>query len=158
MDLRVASAIDVHAFGDDLTKPLRLACITWEEDRALSGHSDGDVAAHAVADALLMASGIGELGSVFGVDKPEYAGASGERILRETLSLLKKENWKVNNISVQIIAQRPKFSPRKKEAEKVMEAIIGAPVSVSATSTDHLGTLGRMEGIGALATVCIVKG
>lgn len=157
MDIRTGSAIDVHAFGSDESKPLQLACLTWEDERALEGHSDADVAAHAVADALLIASGIGELGTVFGTGKPEWHGASGEKLLREAVRLVCAEGWEISNVTVQIIAQRPRFAPRKAEAEAVMSAIVGAPVSVAATTTDHLGFLGREEGIAALASVLLTR-
>ena len=157
MDIRTGSAVDVHAFSDDESKPLQLACLTWEGERALEGHSDADVAAHAVADALLIASGIGELGTVFGTDKPEWAGASGEALLIEAVRLVRAEGWDISNATVQIIAQRPRFAPRKAEAEAAMSAVVGAPVSVAATTTDHLGFLGREEGIAALASVLITR-
>lgn len=156
-DIRTASAIDVHAFSDDESKALQLACLTWEGERALDGHSDADVAAHAVADALLIASGIGELGTIFGTDKPEWAGASGEQLLSEAVRLVRADGWTISNASVQIIAQRPRFAPRKAEAEAAMSVIVGAPVSVAATTTDHLGFLGRAEGIAALASVLISR-
>lgn len=157
MDIRTGSAVDVHAFSNDESRPLQLACLTWEGERALEGHSDADVAAHAVADALLIASGIGELGTVFGTGKPEWQGASGEKLLREAVRLVGAEGWKISNATVQIIAQKPRFAPRKAEAEAVMSAIVGAPVSVAATTTDHLGFLGREEGIAALASVLLLR-
>lgn len=157
MDIRTGSAIDVHAFSDDESKPLQLACLTWEGERALEGHSDADVAAHAVADALLIASGIGELGTVFGTDNPEWHGASGDKLLREAVRLVRADGWEISNATVQIIAQKPRFAPRKAEAEAVMSAIVGAPVSVAATTTDHLGFLGREEGIAALASVLLMR-
>ena len=157
MDIRTGSAIDVHAFSGDESKPLQLACLTWEGERALEGHSDADVAAHAVADALLIASGIGELGTVFGTDKPEWQGASGEALLIEAVRLVRADGWDISNATVQIIAQRPRFAPRKAEAEAAMSAVVGAPVSVAATTTDHLGFLGREEGIAALASVLLLR-
>ena len=157
MDMRVGSAIVVHAFSADTTRLLMLACLPWPGEQGLDGHSDADVIAHAVADALLIASGIGELGTIFGVDKPEYAGASGELLLQETQRLLDDEGWDICNVSVQLIGQKPRFSPRKKESEEKMTEVVGAPVSVSATTTDHLGALGRIEGLGALATALVQK-
>ncbi|MBR6459760.1 MAG: 2-C-methyl-D-erythritol 2,4-cyclodiphosphate synthase, partial [Actinomycetaceae bacterium] len=114
-------------------------------------------AAHAVADALLIASGIGELGTVFGTDKPEWQGASGQALLSEAVRLVRADGWDISNATVQIIAQRPRFAPRKAEAEAAMSAVVGAPVSVAATTTDHLGFLGREEGIAALASVLITR-
>ena len=157
MDIRTASAIDVHAFSDDATRPLFLACLQWEGECGLEGHSDADCAAHAAADALLMASGIGELGTVFGTDQPQWAGASGTALLREAVRLVCEAGWAISNVSVQIIAQRPRFAPRKHEAEEAMSAVVGAPVSVAATTSDYLGFIGRREGIAALASVLITR-
>lgn len=157
-DFRIATAVDVHAFARDCAgKPLMLACLEWQGETPLAGHSDGDAAAHAVCDALLIASGVGEMGSIFGVDRPEFSGASGEQFLKETLRLVREAGFGVTNISVQIIAQRPRFAPRKKEAEVRMSGIVGAPVSVSATTTDRLGFIGAGEGIGAIASALLHK-
>ncbi|XCB29270.1 2-C-methyl-D-erythritol 2,4-cyclodiphosphate synthase [Arcanobacterium hippocoleae] len=145
------------ANSPDSRRVLWLACLPWEGERPLAGHSDADAAAHAAADALLIAAGVGELGSVFGTDKPEWAGASGASLLGEAVRLVREAGWKIANISVQIIGEKPRFAPRKAEAEAAMTAVVGAPVSVAATSTDKLGTLGRQEGIAAIATALIWK-
>lgn len=155
--MRVATALDVHAFAEE-ARPLMLACLEFAPTGGLAGHSDADVAAHAAADALLIASGIGELGSVFGTDRPEWAGASGAALLGEAVRLVTEDDWQIANIAIQIIGQRPKVAPRKLEAQRVMTAIVGAPVMIAATTTDHLGALGRVEGIGALATVLLTAG
>lgn len=154
---RVGTAVDVHAFSADPSRPLILACLPWPGERGLEGHSDADVAAHAVCDALLIASAVGDLGTVFGVDKPEWQGASGESLLKETCRLLEENRWKIANVSVQIICQRPRFLPRKAQAEATMSKIIGAPVSVSATTTDHLGFTGEGKGAGAIATALVYR-
>lgn len=163
-DLRIATAVDVHAFAggsrdtsSHTQKPLMLACLEWQGEIPLAGHSDGDAAAHAVCDALLIASGVGEMGSIFGVDRPEFSGASGEQFLRETLRLVREAGFGVINVSVQIVAQKPRFAPRKKEAEVRMSEIIGAPVAVSATTTDHLGFIGAGEGVAAIASALLYK-
>lgn len=157
MDIRTGAALDVHAFSDDSSRPLQLACLRWPGERGLAGHSDADVAAHAAADALLVATGIGELGSVFGIDNPKWAGASGAMLLKEACTLIAKDGWSISNITVQIIGQSPRFAPQKGMAEAAMSAIVGAPVSVSATTTDHLGFIGREEGIAALASVLVTR-
>lgn len=157
MDIRTGTAIDVHAFSDDPDRPLQLACLRWPGERGLAGDSDGDVAAHAAADALLMATGIGELGTVFGVGDARWAGVSGAMLLKETCSMVIKEGWTISNITVQIVCQRPHFAPNKGMAEAAMASIVGAPVSVSATSTDHLGFTGNEEGILALASVLVTR-
>ena len=138
-------------------RPLMLACLEWPDETPLAGHSDGDAAAHAACDALLIAAGIGEMGTIFGTARPEYAGASGAEFLRETVRLVREAGFAVNNISVQIIAQRPRFAPRKAEAEARMSEIIGAPVAVAATTTDHLGFIGAGEGIAAIATALLAR-
>lgn len=154
--MRVATALDVHAFSAE-PRPLMLACLEFAPTGGLAGHSDADVAAHAAADALLIASGIGELGTVFGTDRPEWAGASGAALLGEAVRLVLADDWHVANISIQIIGQKPRFAPRKIEAQDVMSRLVGAPVMIAATTTDHLGALGRVEGIGALATVLLTR-
>lgn len=154
--LRIGTAVDAHGVADE-DRPLMMACLKFADTGGLAGHSDADVAAHAVTDALLIASGIGELGTVFGVDQSQWAGASGEVLLREAVRLLSEDGWSIHNVSVQVIGQFPRMSPRKTEAEQVMSQIVGAPVSVAATTTDHLGFLGRKEGVAAIATALVEK-
>lgn len=155
-EMRVGSAIDVHAFSER-ERPLMLACMKISDTGGLEGHSDADVVAHAAADALLIASSIGELGTVFGTEDPRWAGASGRMLLCEAVRLVAADGWEIANLTVQLICQRPRFSPHKKAAEEAMASVIGAPVSISATSTDHLGFLGRAEGAAALATVLLQR-
>ncbi|MEW6872146.1 2-C-methyl-D-erythritol 2,4-cyclodiphosphate synthase [Trueperella pyogenes] len=155
--MRIATAFDAHKFSQDPQRPLFLACLRWDGERGLEGHSDADVAAHAACDALLMAAGVGELGSVFGTDRPEWAGASGEALLAESVRLVAEAGWNVENVSVQIIGQRPRFAPRKEEAEAAMSAVVGAPVSVAATTSDRMGFTGRGEGLAAIATALLTR-
>ena len=154
--LRVASAVDVHAFADD-DRPLMMACMQLADSGGLAGHSDADVAAHAAADAILIAAGIGELGSVFGTSDPQWAQASGTAILSEAVRLVIGDGWQICNISVQVIGEKPRMSPHKKAAEEAMSVVVGAPVMVSATTTDKLGFLGREEGVAALATALLTR-
>ncbi|MFC4904884.1 2-C-methyl-D-erythritol 2,4-cyclodiphosphate synthase [Kocuria oceani] len=152
---RTGIAVDVHAFGPEGT-PLWVAGLEWPGERGLAGHSDGDVVAHAAADALFSASGTGDLGSNFGVDRPEMQGASGLHILAEAALIVRAAGFEIGNVAVQLIGERPRFAPRRAEAEDALSAAAGAPVTVSATTSDYLGFPGRGEGLAAVATALVV--
>ena len=151
---RVGTGIDVHAFDD--TSELWLAGLHWPGERGLSGHSDGDVVVHAICDALLAAAGLGDLGGVFGTADSRLNDAHGDVFLRETLRRIEGAGFRVGNVSVQVIGNRPKLAPRRIEAEAFIRDILNAPVNVSATTTDALGFTGRGEGITALATALLL--
>ena len=158
-DLRVGIGTDAHAFSADPLRPLWLATLHWPDQVGVDGHSDGDVAAHAICDALFAAAQLGDLGSNFGTSDPKYAGASGTQLLQETFSRIKNAGYSIANVSVQIVSNRPKIGPRRSEAiASLSQALSGAPVSVSATSTDGLGFTGEGKGISAIATALLVKG
>lgn len=149
----VAVAMDVHRF--DSTEPLRLAGLEWPGEPGLSGHSDGDAVLHAIVDAILQAAGLGDLGTHFGSARPEFEGANSRVFLDHTLKLLKNHSLQVSSVAIQIVAQAPKIGPRRGEAEATLSSLVGAPVSVSATTTDGLGFTGRGEGLLAIATAVL---
>ncbi len=154
--LRTGVGVDVHAYDPDA--PLWLAGLHWPGEPGLAGHSDGDAVAHAICDALLGAAGLGDIGSRFGTDDPALDSAHGDVFLTRTRALLAEEGFTVVNVSVQLIGTRPRFAPRKAEADAALTALLGAPVSVSATTTDGLGFTGRAEGVTAIATaLCLLR-
>ena len=157
-DMRAGVGTDAHAFSTDPSRPLWLAGIKWVGEVGVDGHSDGDVAAHAICDALLSAASLGDLGSNFGTDRPEYAGASGAKLLQETLVKISDAGFSINNVSVQIVGNRPKIGARRAECISALStALGGAAVSVSATTTDGLGFTGEGKGLSAIATALIIR-
>lgn len=154
MKFSTGIGFDAHKFSQN--KPMHLAGLSWPDEFGIEGHSDGDVAAHAICDALLTAAHLGDLGAVFGTADPKWAGASGLLLLAEVHSRLTGAGFEIQNVAVQIIGNRPKISARRDEAERALShALGGASVSVSATTTDGLGFTGKGEGIAAIASAFI---
>ncbi|MDR2378362.1 MAG: 2-C-methyl-D-erythritol 2,4-cyclodiphosphate synthase [Bifidobacteriaceae bacterium] len=151
-----AQAADAAAPGPAGRRSLRLALLEWPGEPALDGHSDGDVAVHALVDALATAAGLGDIGQLFGADRPEFAGANSTVFLAETVRLVRAAGFQIENATIQVVGARPRLAARRAEAERGIGQILGAPVTLAATTTDQMGFTGRGEGLAALA-VCLLQ-
>lgn len=155
---RTGVGVDAHAFSESKERVLWLAGLLWPDEIGVDGHSDGDVAAHAICDALFAATSTGDLGSNFGTSRPEYAGATGATLLAETLKIISLAGYSISNVTVQIVGNRPRIGVRRAEAiEAISRALGGASVSISATTTDGMGLTGEGKGIAAIATALVFK-
>ena len=152
--LRTGVGVDAHQFGD--SGPCALAGLSWSDAPRLVGHSDGDAAAHALCDAVLSACQLGDVGTFFGVDLPEMAGASGVAMIEKVREFVTSKGFLINNVALTIVGNQPKITPRREEAQKVLSDALGAPVSVAATTSDQMGFTGRGEGIYVIANALVV--
>ncbi|MEP7765873.1 2-C-methyl-D-erythritol 2,4-cyclodiphosphate synthase [Sanguibacter sp. 25GB23B1] len=154
---RTGLGVDVHAFAPaDAPRELWVAGLYWPDEQGLAGHSDADVVAHAAADALFSAAGLGDLGSNFGTSAPEWADAAGAALLAEAAARVRAAGFEIGNVAVQLVGNRPRLGTRRAEAQVALSAAAGAPVTVTATTTDGLGLTGRGEGLAAIATALVV--
>ena len=155
-NFRTGVGVDAHKFSADASAgPCALAGLEWPETNRLEGHSDGDAAVHALCDAVLAAAGLGDVGQVFGIDNPEWKGASGLKMIEHLRTLISEKSIAINNVSIQIVGNAPKISKRREEAQQVLSDALGAPVTIGATTTDTMGFTGRGEGVFVIANALV---
>lgn len=157
MTVRVGQGFDVHRFSDDPTRTLVLGGVVFEGEPGLHGHSDADVVAHAVADALLGAAGLGDIGQHFPDTDPRYAGADSLLLLREAVAMVRAAGWEPGNVDCSVVTEIPRLAPRKGEIESKLTDAVGAPVTVKGRRAEGLGALGRREGIACWAVAVVER-
>ena len=157
MPVRVGQGFDVHPFTDDPARPLVLGGVTFAGERGLAGHSDADVVAHAVTDALLGAAGLGDIGQHFPDDDPALAGADSVELLRRAVADVRAAGWEPGNVDCTVVLEAPKLAPRRAELQAALSDAIGAPVTVKGKRAEGLGALGRAEGIACFAVAVVSK-
>ncbi len=154
--MRVGQGFDIHRFADD-DRPLVLAGVHIVGEPGLHGHSDADAIAHAVSDALLGAAGLGDIGEHFPDSDPQWKGADSMQILRQVVDKVRAAGWRVENVDVNVICERPKIAPHRAAMQANLVAAVGAPVSVKGRRAEGLGSLGRVEGIACMAVALLVS-
>jgi 2-C-methyl-D-erythritol 2,4-cyclodiphosphate synthase len=157
VDVRVGQGFDIHPWSDDGDRRLVLGGVVLEGERGLAGHSDADVVAHAVADALLGAAGLGDIGAHFPDTDPRWRGADSLALLGHVVGLIGDDGWSVANVDTTVILEAPRLAPHKRAVELRLAAVLGAPVSVKAKRAEGLGALGRGEGVACLAVALLVR-
>lgn len=154
--MRVGQGFDIHRFADD-DRPLVLAGVHIVGEPGLHGHSDADAIAHAVSDALLGAAGLGDIGEHFPDSDPQWKGADSMQILRQVVDKVRAAGWRVENVDVNVICERPKIAPHRTAMQANLVAAVGAPVSVKGRRAEGLGSIGRVEGIACMAVALLVS-
>jgi len=155
--MRVGNGFDIHRFGDDPDRPLVLAGVVVPGTPGLLGHSDADVVAHAVADALLGSVGLGDIGMLFPDTDDRWRGADSIELLAEVVRRLRADGWRVVNVDCSVIAERPAIAPHREQMRERLAEVVEAPVSVKGRRAEGIGGLGRAEGIACLASVLVER-
>lgn len=153
--LRVGQGFDVHRFSDDPERVMTLGGVVFAGVPGLEGHSDADAIAHACADALLGAAGLGDIGQHFPDTDERWRGADSISMLRHVVSLLSERGWTVSNIDTAVVCETPKLAPRRDEMQQVLSDAVGAPVTIKGNRAEQLGAIGRREGVVCFATALI---
>ncbi|MCB1030542.1 MAG: 2-C-methyl-D-erythritol 2,4-cyclodiphosphate synthase [Acidimicrobiales bacterium] len=157
MQIRVGQGFDIHPFIEDPQRPLVLGGVVFESDQALRGHSDADVIAHACADALLGAAGLGDIGQHFPDTDPQWEGANSIALLAETTRRVREAGWEPGNVDASVVTDHPKLAPAREEMQRRLSHAVGAPVTVKGRRPEGLGALGRGEGVACWAVAVVVK-
>jgi 2-C-methyl-D-erythritol 2,4-cyclodiphosphate synthase len=155
--VRIGQGFDVHPFSDDPARRLVLGGVHFVGERGLAGHSDADVVAHAVTDALLGACGLGDIGQHFPDTDPAWAGADSLDLLARAVADVRAAGWAPQNVDTTVVLERPRLAPRRDEVEKRLGEVVGAPVTVKGKRAEGLGALGRAEGIACLAVALVAR-
>jgi 2-C-methyl-D-erythritol 2,4-cyclodiphosphate synthase len=158
MNIRVGQGFDVHRFSDDPQRPLILGGVRFDGARGLHGHSDADAVAHAVADALLGAAGLGDIGEQFPDTDPRWRGADSIELLRHVVAMIRADGWSIGNVDCSVVCETPKLAPHRSEMQHRLSDACGAPVTVKGRRAEGLGAIGRAEGIACFASAVIQKG
>ncbi len=155
MTVRVGQGFDVHPFDPEVKRPLVLGGVTFADGTALRGHSDADVVAHTVIDALFGAAGLGDIGTHYSDTDPRFEGASSIGLLEDAVAMVRAAGWHPGNVDCTVIAEAPKLAPHRVEMEALLSKVVGAPVTVKAKRAEGLGALGRAEGVACFAVALV---